>query len=202
MLYRTGLTSVDIGGRERAGQDFCSDSSGTVESGAPASGDGRGSDRTDSGAALATDQVERLSGAWMTETTSSLLGWRTASGKSVESTGSPELGEATTSVTSSDTSSSISVVSVPFEVTGDGPTMSLGLKRLMPLVDARCAERGLREANGGEETGRSGDLRPSASAMFGSRSKAKCWPVDDSGAPSAMRRGEGAVSRERGGCRG
>lgn len=33
-------------------------------------------------------------------------------------------------MTSSDSSSSISVVSVPFEVTGEGPTRSLGLTRL------------------------------------------------------------------------
>lgn len=36
--------------------------------------------------------------------------------------------------TSSATSSSISVVSVPFEVTGDGPTISLGLVICKPFV--------------------------------------------------------------------
>jgi hypothetical protein len=35
--------------------------------------------------------------------------------------------------TSSEASSSISVVSVPFEVTGDGPTISLGLISCRPL---------------------------------------------------------------------
>lgn len=37
---------------------------------------------------------------------------------------------------SSDASSSISVVSVPFDVTGDGPTKSLGLINCMPLGES------------------------------------------------------------------
>ena len=36
---------------------------------------------------------------------------------------------------SSEASSSISVVSVPFEVTGDGPTISLGLVNCRPLEE-------------------------------------------------------------------
>lgn len=45
---------------------------------------------------------------------------------------------------SSDISSSISVVSVPFEVTGDGPTMSLGLMRLRfvdGILEFECGRR-------------------------------------------------------------
>lgn len=56
--------------------------------------------------------------------------------------------------TSSDASSSISVVSVPFEVTGDGPTKSVGLMSPIGFDDMR-AEDGLREplsvAGGGED---------------------------------------------------
>jgi hypothetical protein len=44
---------------------------------------------------------------------------------------------------SSDASSSISVVSVPFEVTGDGPTKSLGLMSPIGFDDMR-AEEGLK----------------------------------------------------------
>jgi hypothetical protein len=42
-------------------------------------------------------------------------------------TPSPAFGGSNGDSWTSDASSSISVVSVPFEVTGDGPTMSLGL---------------------------------------------------------------------------
>lgn len=105
----------------------------------------------------------------MTDTASSLLGCRTESGKLVASmrncqaisikegalrrlarlTSVPR--DALPSVayarwTSSETSSSISVVSVPLDVTGDGPTMSLGLKRFIELADNRLVEYGLREA--------------------------------------------------------
>lgn len=57
--------------------------------------------------------------------------------------------------TSSDASSSISVVSVPLDVTGDGPTMSLGLKMCIELEDTLLTEFGLSEAEsvagGGDE---------------------------------------------------
>lgn len=57
--------------------------------------------------------------------------------------------------TSSDASSSISVVSVPLDVTGEGPTMSLGLITCMDWVDIRLTELGRREpesvAGGGED---------------------------------------------------
>lgn len=57
--------------------------------------------------------------------------------------------------TSSDASSSISVVSVPLDVTGEGPTMSLGLMTCIDWVDIRLTELGRREAEsvagGGEE---------------------------------------------------
>ena len=60
-----------------------------------------------------------------------------------------------TAWTSSAASSSISVVSVPFDVTGDGPTMSLGLMMCMLFEEMRFAEAGRREAEsvtgGGEE---------------------------------------------------
>lgn len=46
--------------------------------------------------------------------------------------------------TSSETSSSISVVSVPFEVTGDGPTISLGLVICKPFVECSSIEFGRR----------------------------------------------------------
>lgn len=59
--------------------------------------------------------------------------------------------------TSSDISSSISVVSVPLEVTGEGPTMSLGLIICVEYEEILCAEFGRREAEsvggGGEELG-------------------------------------------------
>jgi hypothetical protein len=45
-------------------------------------------------------------------------------------------------------SSSISVVSVPFEVTGDGPTISLGLMSWR-LADTLCAEGGRKECGSG-----------------------------------------------------
>lgn len=47
---------------------------------------------------------------------------------------------------SSEASSSISVVSVPLDVTGDGPTMSLGLKIFMLADEIRLAELGRSEA--------------------------------------------------------
>lgn len=46
---------------------------------------------------------------------------------------------------SSAASSSISVVSVPFEVTGEGPTKSLGLSNWFGLEDILLAELGRRE---------------------------------------------------------
>lgn len=46
---------------------------------------------------------------------------------------------------SSAASSSISVVSVPFEVTGEGPTKSLGLSNWLGLDDILLAELGRRE---------------------------------------------------------
>jgi hypothetical protein len=55
---------------------------------------------------------------------------------------------------SSATSSSISVVSVPLEVTGDGPTISLGLRTWKLFDDIRFAELGRREVSfimGGED---------------------------------------------------
>jgi hypothetical protein len=58
---------------------------------------------------------------------------------------------------SSATSSSISVVSVPFEVTGEGPTKSLGLSSWfgLGLEEILLAELGRRElepvADGGED---------------------------------------------------
>lgn len=59
------------------------------------------------------------------------------------------------SSTSSDISSSISVVSVPFDVTGEGPTMSLGLKICIEFDDIRLTEFGRRDmesvAGGGED---------------------------------------------------
>lgn len=50
------------------------------------------------------------------------------------------------SCTSSATSSSMSVVLVPLEVTGDGPTMSLGIGLIscMPFEDAPSVELGRR----------------------------------------------------------
>lgn len=58
--------------------------------------------------------------------------------------------------TSSATSSSISVVSVPFEVTGEGPTMSLGLSiEVAGFAGIRLAELGRRKsvpaAGGGDD---------------------------------------------------
>lgn len=57
--------------------------------------------------------------------------------------------------TSSVASSSISVVSVPLDVTGEGPTMSLGLMMCILLDEMRWAELGRSEAEsvagGGEE---------------------------------------------------
>ena len=55
---------------------------------------------------------------------------------------------------SSATSSSISVVSVPLDVTGDGPTISLGLMTLKDELAMRWIEPGRREDEsvlGGEE---------------------------------------------------
>ena len=59
---------------------------------------------------------------------------------------------------SSEASSSISVVSVPFEVTGDGPTKSLGLINWRPLGErpssivaiAAIADLGRREDDSAE----------------------------------------------------
>ena len=57
--------------------------------------------------------------------------------------------------TSSEASSSISVVSVPFDVTGDGPTMSLGLRIFIECEETRLTELGRRLAEsvaaGGDE---------------------------------------------------
>lgn len=48
--------------------------------------------------------------------------------------------------TSSEASSSISVVSVPLEVTGDGPTISLGLKTPVGLDDILFIASGRKDA--------------------------------------------------------
>lgn len=47
--------------------------------------------------------------------------------------------------TSGDISSSISVTSVPTDVTGEGPTMSLGLMRRLLAEEGRAAMDGRRE---------------------------------------------------------
>jgi hypothetical protein len=69
---------------------------------------------------------------------------------------------------SSDASSSISVVSVPLDVTGEGPTMSLGLIMCVEWDDTLLTELGRsREesvAGGGEERWRKGERRRSFSA--------------------------------------
>jgi hypothetical protein len=69
---------------------------------------------------------------------------------------------------SSDASSSISVVSVPFEVTGDGPTMSLGLMICMLFEEIRFTELGRSSdesvGGGGEERTLKGERNRSFSA--------------------------------------
>jgi hypothetical protein len=99
---------------------------------------------------------------------------------------------------SSDASSSISVVSVPFEVTGDGPTMSLGLMMCMLFEDIRFTEFGRSSddesvGGGGEERTLKGERKRSFSAgpdMSSCFAKEKWrFPVDDrSGASRAMAR--------------
>ena len=73
---------------------------------------------------------------------------------------------------SSDASSSISVVSVPFEVTGEGPTISLGLIICIEFDDILLTELGRRRdesvAGGGEELCR-GLARPRNTAGVESR---------------------------------
>ena len=51
--------------------------------------------------------------------------------------------------TSGDISSSISVTSVPTDVTGEGPTISLGLMRKLLAEEGRAAMDGRREVDSG-----------------------------------------------------
>jgi hypothetical protein len=116
----------------------------------------------------------------MTDTASSELGCRTVSGRFVVNISSYADSQPRTSAaihehawqptserldevsnpeisrsSSSEASSSISVVSVPFDVTGDGPTMSLGLITCIDCDEILLTELGRREAEsvrgGGEE---------------------------------------------------
>ena len=62
---------------------------------------------------------------------------------------------------SSDASSSISVISVPVEVTGDGPTRSLGLMRYWFIL-----EEGRREFDSEAETEAADDLLGLVNVFF------------------------------------
>lgn len=71
---------------------------------------------------------------------------------------------------SSDTSSSISVISVPLDVTGEGPTISLELGICMEYDETRLTELGRRDrrvaesvAGGGEDTTLNGERSPPVS---------------------------------------